>query len=233
MFNLDTLTTGFWAFGTAFKYVYPEVKLYLEDWEKVIPLLGDKPFPEHFQLLEEGGGSSYPSACNVTVLPSRHLVIVNSAFRTLSESSQRFVLLHECGHIHHEDNHMYTIVSLMTLIASHIFFPSHPFIAYVLIKKVVGACLGAIQERRADAFAIHHASDVELEGGIAILKEKQIKRAQSWESATTIRSKASSIIAALDYYILEGHPLESSRINSIQREIHARENRYDVLLKTC
>jgi beta-lactamase regulating signal transducer with metallopeptidase domain len=149
-------------------------------------------------------------------------VIVNSGFRALPKSSQRFILLHECGHIFHQDVHIDTAIDFISLIAARILFPLRPFIAVALVSVVMKTIASFIQERRADAFAIERASNEELQGGIAVLNEKQKQRSLAWTKAKTFASQCSVIYGAFNYYVLGGHPLESSRIHSIQREVQAR-----------
>ncbi len=227
--NIDPLTTSFVFLLNASKYGYLETSLPNDQqqscWGQIIPLPGNRPFPETFVLLEENKGlESRPSAYTFTTLASRHVVVVNAALRNLKEASQRFILLHECGHIHHRDSQMHTVIDLIVLIVAHIFFPL-PMIyhAYVIMRITTQVFEGMIAERRADAFACEQATLEELQGGIEFFQMKSQLRATEWSSAITLYEQAKAITNAFIYYVLQGHPLESNRITSIEKEIQRRK----------
>ena len=154
---------------------------------------------------------------------ARHLVVVGSKFSELRGNEQRFVVLHECGYMRHRDIRGSVIVDVVSFVAAHVFFPSRIFVAFFLLSKVSQAFYGAIAERRADAFARQHASLEELEGGIAVMQKKALMRSHAWGSADTFRDQCVEIWHRFHYYILAGHPLESSRIAACQKEIELRK----------
>lgn len=114
MDKFDLAAFSFIAFKTAFPYVWAE-KYRSEESSashRVIPLPGNEPFPEPFRLVQEGV-SEYPSAGTVALLPSRYIVVVSSGFSALSVPSQRFIILHESGHMFHKDQRRSTIMDLI------------------------------------------------------------------------------------------------------------------------
>lgn len=181
-------------------------------------------FPINFSLLKEPSDSNSISVYTMIALPIRHVAVVNSAFLTLPNPSQRFILLHECGHMKNGDVHFSIIADIVSAIAASILFPVHPFLATLGISLVFRAFLSSIQERRADSFAIAHSSTEELKGGIEVLEQQQKNNIQSWLSSTSFLSKMDFIISTFTYCVLEGHPLASSRIEKIQKELDRRKN---------
>ena len=178
-------------------------------------------FPAQFRMRELPDSGSALDCGSAIAFPSRHFVIFTKGFRELDEPTRRYILLHECGHLHHQDVPMRVVANIIGLIASALFFPSYFALSELSIFLITQCAHGAIIERRADAFAISHATRAELQAAIAFLETRQTDRWQQWCAATSLTSLFKSVVKAFTYYIFEGHPLESSRIALVQKKLQS------------
>ncbi len=220
--SLDPLTVGWAVAGSVVTYLFAESKIRAGE---VDLSFGEREgFPVPFAILKEDDSDEEIGVGATIALPLRHIVVVNSVFCALSKPIQRFILLHECGHMRNWDTHATVVMRLVCAVAASILFPVHPLSAAIGISLIVQPILSAIQERRADSFAISHASVEVLKGGISGFEKKHAMRLQQWDEALSIGDKLALYLSEFAYYVLKGHPLESSRIAAVQKELQLREN---------
>jgi hypothetical protein len=127
--------------------------------------------------------------------------------------------------MHHWDFHKSLLTMCTAAVAASILFPTSPLLAVITtaaLSRLFLAPIAQIMERRADSFAIAHATMEELQGGIAILKEKQQQKSNAWAAATSWPEQMEFLLQSLRYYGLEGHPFEATRIAKIESEYQLR-----------
>jgi hypothetical protein len=215
---LDSVVISYWTLNDVVR-TYIDVDNYITKKEKKDLAYGkNENYPIPFSLIEEGSGINITS---YTGFPLNHIIQVNSSFLSLEKPIQRFLLLRECGHLEHWDTHVQMIAKIVTTVAAVVFFRSAPLLGYLALNTVVPILLNAIQERRADSYAITHASTEELEGAISFYKEEQMKRPDLSELD---ESDSQDIVEAIIYYIRDGHSFESTRIAALEEEIELRKN---------
>lgn len=176
--------------------------------------------PSSIQIREIGGVPIASAHQNFY----RNVIYVGSNFLENQNEEKRFVLLHEVGHIVHNDMIWAAILDTITIIACAVLFPTPvSFVAGTVVSSfVVSLFHRAHIERNADAYARENASDEVLRGGISIFTRKKAEWQQQWESADTVLKKMYMSGCSFIYYTLQGHPSEDDRIAAIQQELRSR-----------
>jgi len=157
------------------------------------------------------------------------VVMVAPGFYETDKDACSWIMKHEISHIKHNDLFTMQCVQFVCQLAASIFgMCSLSFLPALGVAFTVGIVSQALflqwREAKADDFAIENSSDEELKGGRRILMAMQeadiAKRNTLWKRIT--------ISASGDNRLDVLHPSITSRIQKIERALHARNIDVDI-----
>ncbi len=239
---LSTIVSG--AMST-YKYVLPvaQYALYLSAKRNLmipseVKEMPDLDNPELLEALNDAGAPA-----RLRVVEGRHLSMISahgieasspsldppviltfSGHYQADKAATTFSAKHELGHLKAEDGPKSMIVSGVAALAAAVLTRQYcssfvGLVATYLTTKVAHSVFMRYREGKADAFAIKHASNEELKGGIRLFKAMQqdelAHRNQSWVSKILVSDSG-------DNWTDWAHPSATSRIRRIEEELRNR-----------
>lgn len=149
------------------------------------------------------------------------IILLSNCFEEFEEGIQNTVLLHEIGHLKHEDFLTHSVIMTLAVCVFDIY--SSVFSLKTLTAlTALSALVATIGERRADSYARKHATDQDLLTCRRFFIARDLANKELYRNETTFRDKVFFSLNWLYYHIFTGHPFNTTRLGYINQELAKR-----------
>ncbi len=186
--------------------------------EKISKLIAEHGLPDHTHILEFDTLSLAGAMGTCLKTP---VIAFSNHFKKFEEGTQNFVLLHEIGHLKHED--LLTGTTVMTAAVCAFDVYSSVFSLKALgTLTALSAIFATIAERRADSYARSHVSNDDLVSARRFFIARDQAKGEMHQKETSLSDRVLSSLSWFHYHILTGHPLNQTRLSYIDSELASR-----------